>query len=247
MFGGVLVIFIILSVLTSFFGVFKKGVHPSVAPLWSVTEFLEGSITEGLLSLHSKKALIQKFLRMQEDFMALSPLVLEHRVLTEENKKLRELLALKDASSYSLVAEVVTRPPHSVYDTIVIGKGSSSGVTQGDLVFAGERTLLGIVSEVYGNTSLVQLLSSPGVLSSSHMSDSDITLTLTGKGGGGFYVEVPRDLELGEHGLFLSDIDGSVIAEVVDIKMGPQDPIKKVIARAPAYLEYIQYVFIKKP
>lgn len=64
-----------------------------------------------------------------------------------ENRRLKELLDLKDStmSEYKTVtARVVSYEPNSWYDTVMLNKGSSSGIEEDDIVVTG----LGVVGRV---------------------------------------------------------------------------------------------------
>lgn len=63
-----------------------------------------------------------------------------------ENKRLKELLALKDGmtESKTVTARVISYEPNSWYDTVVINKGENSGIAKGNAVITG----LGVVGKV---------------------------------------------------------------------------------------------------
>lgn len=63
-----------------------------------------------------------------------------------ENKRLKELLALKDGMTDSrmVTARVISYEPNSWYDTIVINKGENAGISKNNAVITG----LGVVGKV---------------------------------------------------------------------------------------------------
>ena len=63
-----------------------------------------------------------------------------------ENKRLKELLALKDGmtESKTVTARVISYEPDSWYDTVVINKGENAGISKGNAVITG----LGVVGKV---------------------------------------------------------------------------------------------------
>lgn len=79
--------------------------------------------------------------------------------LEDENKQLRSLLDLKetDANEVRISSEVIARTPASWNNELTVDKGSSDQVTDNMLVVA-NGGLVGSVSEVSGQSSLVSLL-----------------------------------------------------------------------------------------
>lgn len=245
-------IFFVLLVLV--LGIFYKqilsivgiGTSTIASPVWNAEELVAGTLTKTTLSLNSKKSLISSFLDLQDDFMAMSAVRSQYLALQNENQDLREVLGLVRDFGYAHTARVVARPPQISYDTILIDKGSVDGLVEGQSVFAGENLLIGTIAEVHPHSSLVQLLSSSKVLTEARLISSELTLTLVGRGGGAFSVDVPRDVPIEDNDIFVSTQSGSVvIAEVVEITGDPQDPSKTVLAKSPINMNYLNYVFVK--
>jgi cell shape-determining protein MreC len=240
----VLVLFFARKPIINLFGGAVQGV---VAPAWGVTQFLNGEITEGFLFLQPKKALVRRMLELQEDFMNMSSLVYEYEALKKENEDLKESLKLKNTFGFEATARILSRPPQTSYDRIVIDLGQNDDVFEEDLVFVGDNTLLGRVVESYPSSSLVELLSSSGVETEARLLFSELSLPLTGRGGGAFEVAVPRDIPIEELDIFISPYDsGIVLAEVVKVTGDPQDPAKIIVAKTPFNINRVKYVFIKR-
>lgn len=91
----------------------------------------------------------------------------------------------------NLLANVVGRPPQSPYDTLVIDTGRSDGVHLEAGVWWPPGVYLGEVVELDQHSSVVELLSSPGVEHSARA--AGLPLTTTGRGGDAFYGEVPAE------------------------------------------------------
>ena len=74
-----------------------------------------------------------------------------------ENKRLRKLLSFKEKYSYKIIpAEIIGRDPSSWFKTIMIDKGSDSGITLGSGVVT-PAGVVGRVINVSGNTSKILL------------------------------------------------------------------------------------------
>lgn len=72
----------------------------------------------------------------------------------EENIRLRQILSLKQSLQLSTIpASFVSRDPSGISGSVVIDRGSSSGISPGDAILDEAGSLLGIVSEVQTNSS----------------------------------------------------------------------------------------------
>ena len=84
------------------------------------------------------------------------------RLLEEDNKRLRELVALEDASGVQrLSAAVISRTVEGWWQQLELGCGALDGVRRGDAVL-GPGGLLGRVQSVTPTTARVRLLTAPG-------------------------------------------------------------------------------------
>lgn len=91
----------------------------------------------------------------------------------------------------ALLANVIGRPPQSPYDTLVIDVGRSDGVRLEAGVWWPPGVYLGEVVELNQQSSVVELLTSPGVEHAARA--AGLPLTTTGRGGDAFYGEVPDE------------------------------------------------------
>ena len=162
---------------------------------------------------------------------------------TEVNKLL-ELLGRKQDSNTVAVA-VLTHPPQTPYDTIIIDAGSSESVTLGSEVSLPEGPLLGIVSEVFRNRAKVKLFSSPGEETNAILERDNMPVTLTGRGGGNFRLLLPRDVRVEKGDKILStNIVPHLLAVVEEISVESTDSFKEVLARSPTNIFTLRFVFV---
>jgi rod shape-determining protein MreC len=81
--------------------------------------------------------------------------------LTSENRRLKDLLSLKDNSPYKVIAaSVIARSPDNWGSMIIINKGKRNGVRQG-MVVLNYSGLAGRVAEVGERASKVMLINDP--------------------------------------------------------------------------------------
>ncbi len=86
----------------------------------------------------------------------------EYDRLIEENKRLHQLLQLKERLLYSTVAvRIIARDPHSWYQTVIIDKGSRDKIHLNQPIIAvqdGKEGVVGRIAEVSSSSAKVLLL-----------------------------------------------------------------------------------------
>ena len=83
-------------------------------------------------------------------------------LLQQDNKRLRQLLELKQQSSNDLVsAAVISRNAAAWWQQLELGQGSAAGLAAGDAVI-GPGGLIGRIQSVTPSTARVKLLTAPG-------------------------------------------------------------------------------------
>lgn len=95
--------------------------------------------------------------------------------------------------SHLTLAAILVRPPHTLYDELVVDIGADHGLVAGDLVYAPGTVLIGRVVDVMSDTSKVSLLSSSGSSFDVLVGSKSIPAKAVGRGGGQYSAELPRD------------------------------------------------------
>lgn len=80
--------------------------------------------------------------------------------LEAENRRLRDLIGLQQATPTRLTAPVIAREPAGWWQTLLLGRGSLQGAREGQAVLA-PGGLIGIVTSVTPTTARVTLLTDP--------------------------------------------------------------------------------------
>lgn len=94
----------------------------------------------------------RNFLMLEEKFLKEMEAMYNNNVI-EENKKLKEVLNLKEKNNFIVVSSKFS----CLYSELVINKGSSDSVKKGSVLF-NEKGFVGIVKNVKKNYSTVELL-----------------------------------------------------------------------------------------
>lgn len=103
--------------------------------------------------------------------------VIQNETATQENERLKDLLAYIDGPSFpedyrAVAASVIARPPSPFRQEIVIAAGSDAGVHMNDPVVT-EDGLVGLVTEVWGSGAKVRLITDQGSAVSAVVSGSE--------------------------------------------------------------------------
>ena len=122
--------------------------------------------------------------------------------LSNENEVLKARLqdvgaARELPSETGLLAGVLSRPPVSPYDVLVVDQGTNAGAQEGMVAYA-QGVPIGTVAEANARTSRVLLYSSPERFTEGWVGEQRLPLTLIGGGAGTFEADVARELEVAE-------------------------------------------------
>src|SRR3989344_4098296 len=162
---------------------------------------------------------------------------------TEVNKLL-ELVGRKQNPN-TVVAAVLTHPPQTPYDVIIIDAGSNESVTIDSEVSLPEGPILGRVSEVFSKSAKVVLFSTNGRETNAVLERDSVPVVLVGRGGGSFKITLPRDVLVEKGDRILSpDITSRLLAAVEDISISSTDSFQEVLARSPINIFTVRFVFV---
>jgi cell shape-determining protein MreC len=155
----------------------------------SVTEFIRpiaavlGSITPQSNTVVSKTSLEAENKALRTKLERLDSAFTGYQTLEEENRKLKSFLG-RHASSTVLLASVITRPPVSPYDTLIVDAGSNLQVQPGARVWNESAVLIGMIDSVSKYSARVRLYSTPGHKLQVLLGASSTPIEIEGQGGG---------------------------------------------------------------
>lgn len=201
----------------------------------------------GIMSdqLLSKKALISKVAALQSTLTGYDAQMVNVQQLENENAALKEELG-RHPNEKGVLAHVVTLPNRSFYDTLLLDGGSAEGISVGQVVYAFNSVALGTVTDVTAHAATVSLYSAAGKQTSGTAVGSDVSVTLVGRGGGEFEVQLPRDVPftVGQV-VSLQSINVASIAQIEKIITDPRDPFQRLLAKVPVNLQALKWVIVK--
>lgn len=196
-------------------------------------------------TLSSKNTLVHRVTELTATIASYDARLSELSALADENAKLKAELGRAEQPGGTL-AHVITLPNRSFYDTFTIDAGSDDGIVLGQIAYAFGSIALGTVSNVSTHTSTIELYSSPGRATTGTAVGSDVSVTLTGRGGGEYEVRMPRDVHFEVGGMVAyQSVHTAVLARIERITTDPRDPFQKLLAKAPINLQALKWVIVK--
>ncbi|NCU28795.1 MAG: hypothetical protein EOM85_03955, partial [Candidatus Moranbacteria bacterium] len=110
---------------------------------------------------NSKESLFKENVFLMEENFSLKAKLENYEIIEKENLDLKKTLnRIKDPQSYVL-ANILTKPNRSLYDSVILDIGKNHNIETGDTAYAYGEIPIGRISEVYENSSLLTLFTSP--------------------------------------------------------------------------------------
>lgn len=191
----------------------------------------------------TKRAMLSRIKALEEDKEKTNAVFVERDALRTENELLKSLLG-REQTGRDVLARIISRPPHSIYDTLIIDIGADQNLQIGNKVYY-ENIVLGEVREVFPHTAKVALYSSSGESIDATPAGEGAALHLVGRGGGSFEVSVPRDLQVAVDTVFTDQsISLSPVAVIKKIIFDPRDPFQTVYLVSPVNVGNISFVTV---
>lgn len=215
-------------------------------PLWSIGNVISSPFSKIKNYFVFKSSLVEENLKLEDELNALKIKELDYDTLSKENESLKAELG-RDKSSERVLAAVLSKPPRSPYDTLVLDVGSEDGIAPGSKVYFGENIIVGLVRNITPHTSLVSLFSTSNEKQEAILSRTGASFVLNGKGGENFQFEVPKDTDILWGDVFMyPGLASNVIASVYYIDTNSQSSFKTVYLRIPANVFSAKYFFVGK-
>lgn len=243
----VVVLFVLLSLSAFLFpNAIRTSLYSVSRPLWSFGGLTAKSFVSVKNFFIFKSMLVDKNLFLQDELSSLRLKQIDYEILLKENQDLKTELGRRGKSN-RIIANILSKPPQSPYDTFIIDVGSESGVSIGDKVYISSSIIVGLVKNVTTGTSVVQLFSTGGEKQEATLERTRTSFVLEGTGGGNFKLEVPKDTDVLWGDVFLYPVSSSsIIGSVYYIDANSQSSFKTIYLRTPVNIFSTRYVFIEK-
>lgn len=161
--------------------------------------------------------------------------------------KVKIIKKLNSPNSTMVLGVILSRPPRTPYDSLVIDIGEDEGLLKGDLVYAERNYVVGEVSEVYSATSIVKLYSSPDQKVDVLIGSSTTPVVAEGRGGGNFYIKIPKNINVVEGDQIVAPgIRERVFGTAEQVETDDAEAYSHVYFKLPVNIYSLHYVQIKK-
>jgi len=164
-------------------------------------------------------------------------------MLRTENEELRSLLG--DDGENRILAAIIARPNALPYDVMVIDQGTNDGVVKDAPVYIGENRVIGLVTKVFPNSSVVELITTPGFTSSVFVIGPDIYTNAEGIGGGQLRIGVPQGIDIAVgNSVVLPAVATGVFGTISHVESLPTQPEQFGYVSSEIPIQSMHYVAI---
>lgn len=139
---------------------------------------------------------------------------------------------------------VLSAPPYTSSDTLIVEAGLSDGILSGEKVLGNGGVLIGEVTEVYQDSSKVLLESYSGNEAKVRTSEGSVQ-EVRGQGGGTLVMVLPIDFPIEEGETVTESETGLPLARVVNVVPDDIKPTKSVYLSQLLNPNYLEYVYIR--
>ena len=234
----------------SILGVFKglgNFLHKIASPLWKAEVATMNTIDNGSYIVRTKKSVFKENENLQTKNNELESKMLDYTLLQKENENIKSLLGRLPEKSDFLLANIISKPNKSLYDTLVLDVGIDSGIVVGQTIFADMQFPIGYITAVYDRTSVATLFSNSKEITNAQIEGSNTSVDLVGRGGGNFEINVPHELSVPNGSFVIAPhLSSRIVAIVADIVSDPHDPMNKIILKTPVNIQDLKWVQIQK-
>ena len=240
-------IFVLLAILGFIFPNFSRNFFTTISrPVWAVGDMTKSGFGNVYNFFSLQKNLVAENKNLEDEVNTLNLKVIDYDTVTKENADLKSLLG-RSVSSNSVVSRVLSEPPESPYDTLVIDVGSGDGIVLGDQVYISDSIIIGQVTSVTPHTSLVEMFSTGDKKTESVLERTGAMYELSGRGGANYSVDVPKDADVLWGDTFtIPGLSASVLGSVYYIDTNSQSAFKTIFIRIPGNVFQTKWVFVQK-
>lgn len=171
--------------------------------------------------------------------------------LRAENEELKSLLE-RTNNKELVLASIISRPPQSPYDMIIVDAGAINGIESGMKAIAYSNIIIGHVTEVFPESSKVTLISSSGeetnvFIESVRSGNAKVAAVSVGLGGGNMEIKIPSSIQVSSGDQIITTGTFPFLAGTAEkIEMNLSDPFQRVLFRLPVNLQQAKHITIEK-
>ena len=242
----VLVFLFLILVSGAVFPVFGKAFRVMVSPLWKLENNISQNTTNFFAGFHSKQSLETQNQNLQAELADAQARLIAEQTITNQLTDLEATFGRK-ISANMVLGTILVKPNRSLYDTVVIDIGTDQGIAVSNVVYASGNIPIGVITQAGASTSTVTLFSTSGQTITGRIDGLNIDVSLVGRGGGNFEIQVPRDVTLTPNtNVLLPGLLPQVIAVVAKSITDPRDPYQTFLLTSPVNINQLNWVEVEK-
>lgn len=223
-----------------------KIIASAASPIFKFAGFAAGKKDSLFFLFRNKQSLNEELNYLKEKNIELENEVFLLESIRKENDELKIMFSRTDKKSY-ILGSIISRPPQSPYDIVVVDAGSDNGVKRGMKAVAYGSILLGHIAEVFPNYSKIKLVSYPGEETNLFMENGKISAIGLGLGGGNIEVKIPSSVKISSGDKITTEGTFRYLLGTADkIEADALNPFQKIIFRMPVNLNELQKIGIEK-
>ncbi|MDZ7726143.1 MAG: rod shape-determining protein MreC [Candidatus Campbellbacteria bacterium] len=235
----------VLIIISVAFG--RNALNNAFSPVLALGANVNQASGDFLKKFQDKDELIEKVAELTFENEKLARENRSKALLAIENEMLKEMLGRKSESGDDLtITRVISRPPITSFDTLIIDMGREDGVEKGDAVLSSSSNEIGYIEKVLESSANVRLYSSPGERTPVEIDGNGTLVVAEGTGGGSIAIQAPRFLDIEEGALVTKPaLDSTVIASIESVESGETDAFQLVRGKLPINVFEVSWVFVE--
>lgn len=222
------------------------AMYPVVRPLAKVKNFI--SVAVRLSDLAARNDILNQQVEKLTADLAVS------EKARQDNRFLREALGFKNETHLNAVpAEVITWDPLSFEPVVTLNRGERQGVGKGAAVVISGNILVGVISEVFAETSTMEVLTSSKTAVNAEVIPSGVRGIVRGEHGLGLTFDLVSQNEVIQPGdmLVTSGLGGQypkslLIGKIGKISSSESELFQKAGVVPATNLRNLRFVFVVK-
>jgi cell shape-determining protein MreC len=221
---------------------YPRILSPIASSAWQAEDATVGLFGRMARLVSSKLSLVREASSLRDEIRSHEADAYMIEVLREENESLKAALG-RDAKGREVLAVVLSRPPVSAYDTLVLDVGADDGIALGQRVYVDGSVLIGDIVEATSGSSKASLFSTPGRETPVLIGAKKTSTQAVGRGGGNFFARLPADVVVAVGDVIVApQLRTNVFGVVEHIEVGATDSIQTIYFRAPFNMHELRYV-----
>lgn len=223
----------------------RRPIAIVAGPVWQGRAAVAGGFQDLVAYFKSKSDLESENAALRQQVASYDSLVLSCRAVVSSREALTEAFG-RTASSSGIAVGVLVHPPETVYDMLTVDAGSAEGVHIGDHARLPEGGLIGSVTAIFDHVAKITLYSSSAEETTAVLERNSVPVTLIGRGGGSFEVDLPREVavEVGDK-IISPELGGDLVGVVRDVSSVPTDSFKHILVEGVVNVYSVRYLLIK--